>query len=102
MGRLPLSVGDVVMGFSGAGYNDYFGAFCTGRLSTDLLGQMTSVKLLNAGESAYAPEAPRWGDYSHTTLDPNNVLAIWTIQQYARTPGGEWQTSITGIMPIKP
>ena len=87
------------MAFSGAGHNDYFGAFFAGRLAGDPPSQMTSVKVLHAGESDY--RFNRWGDYSHTTLDPNNFLAICTIQQYARTPSGTWRTWIAEMMPLR-
>ena len=69
----------------------------------DPSGQMSAVKLLNAGESVYdAEEGVPWGDYTHTTLDPINTLAMWTIQQYARRPAVEWRTSISEISPVKP
>jgi len=53
------------MGFSGSGYNDYLGAFCAGRISTDPPSQMSIVKTLKSGEAAYL--CNQWGDYSHTT-----------------------------------
>ena len=92
--------GDVVMGFSGAGPNDYISSFCVGRVSTDAAGFMSAVKTLHQGEAAYS--FIQWGDYSHTTLDPIDSHGIWTIQQYARQPGDAWQTWIGEIVPLTP
>ena len=63
-----------------------------------------SVKTLKAGEGVYSTEEQvmRWGDYTHTTLDPLNSLSIWTIQQYARTPNPNWRSWVGEIMPVKP
>ena len=95
------SAGDMMMGFSGCGNNDYIGAFCAGRLAADPLGQVSPVKLLAPGEDFYDPGVPRWGDYSHTSLDPITGLGFWTIQEYARAPGSAWQTWIGEIIAVK-
>ena len=71
--------GDVVMGFSGSSLNDSIGAFYTGRRG----GQssfVTPPMTLQSGSGTWPSD--RWGDYSHTTLDPNDSLSIWTIQEY--------------------
>ena len=71
------SHGDVVMGFSGSSLVDPIGAFDTGRRG----GQSTFIApvTLQAGSGTYGGA---WGDYSATSLDPNDSLSIWTIQEY--------------------
>jgi hypothetical protein len=48
--------------------------------------------LYTASTSAYNPTdlsgAPinRWGDYSYTSLDPNDDMTMWTIQEFCNAP----------------
>jgi hypothetical protein len=94
------NAGSVLVAFSGSGNNDYIGAFCAGRLTTDPAGWMSPIRTLHVGESAYPFLS--WGDYSHASLDPNDKLGIWTIQQYASSPTGAWRTWIAELVPITP
>jgi hypothetical protein len=45
-------------------------------------GGGTQPRYIKAGEDYFAN--PRWGDYSHTTLDPNDSLSFWTVQEYVK------------------
>ena len=78
------SAGDMAMGFSGSRDTEHIGAFYTGRRANDPRGQMRTVQMIQAGRSYF--DFNRWGDYSYTSLDPNDGLSFWTIQQYAETP----------------
>ncbi|HEX2913163.1 MAG TPA: hypothetical protein VH186_20340 [Chloroflexia bacterium] len=83
--------GHVAMGFSAAGNNSYASAATIGRLAGDSAGtmQMTPV-IYEAGAAAYNPPgdtgasigARRWGDYSYTSLDPDDDMTMWTIQEF--------------------
>ncbi len=62
--------------------------------------------MLKVGEAKYDKEdgdqLNRWGDYSHTVVDPANDLDFWTIQQYAALPSGgfdRWGTWWGKIIP---
>jgi hypothetical protein len=79
--------GHVAMGFSVAGAHAYANAGTTGRLSGDPTGTMQTPVLFTASSTAYNPRGDtgsprRWGDYSYTSLDPNDDMTMWTIQEF--------------------
>jgi hypothetical protein len=88
---------DVAVGFSGSSATEYISGYYTARKSGDASGTMQPVTLLKSGESDYFKTfgridpstglpANRWGDYSSTTVDPNDNVSFWTLQEYAMTP----------------
>ncbi|NOT02018.1 MAG: hypothetical protein HOP29_15495 [Phycisphaerales bacterium] len=93
------SVGGVVMGFSGSNAGTFVNAYYTGRVQSDLAGEMANPVILHAGSAAYNQldnvGRNRWGDYSYTTVDPVDDRTIWTVQEYARTTNiwGTWIAS---------
>ena len=90
MGTIIVSgQGHAAMGFSVAGENEYANAGTAGRLAGDPLGTMGAPILYTSSTSAYNPpddpggtEGRRWGDYSYTSLDPNDDMTLWTIQEF--------------------
>ncbi len=80
--------GHAVVGFNSAGANDYINAGVAGRLTGDTAGTMGAPLLYTNNTSfAYNPasdtSSPRlWGAYSHTSLDPEDDMTMWTIQEY--------------------
>ena len=76
------SIHDVVIGFSGSSCNSYIGAYYSWRKSPPARRWKGPV-LIHAGEDYF--ENSRWGDYSCTSLDPEDGT-IWTVQEYAREP----------------
>jgi hypothetical protein len=81
--------GHAAMGGSVAGLNHYVDAWTTGRLVGDPAGTMQTVYEYTASASAYNPPSNpggtsgrRWGDYSFTSVDPNDDMTMWTIQEY--------------------
>jgi hypothetical protein len=94
-------LGEVVIGFSGSGPNDYPSAYAVaGSLNGDVL-QFGDPMLLKAG---VAPETipagdvtqARFGDYSTTTFDPTDPNHFWTIQEWTSASG--WSTEISEII----
>ena len=78
--------GDFVIGFSGSGIYDYVSAFYAGRRNG---GAPSQPVRFFAGkdwcdDNGDGVHLMRWGDYSHTSLDPDG-LTIWSIQEYAET-----------------
>ena len=63
---------------------------------------MGSVALLKAGQAAYqqldGSGRNRWGDYSYTSLDPNDDMTMWTIQEYATSTSNIWGTWISQLI----
>jgi len=77
--------GHMAMGTSYAGANDFAGISTSGRLRTDALGATRAATLALVSSTAYnlqAEDGQRWGDYSHTVVDPNDDQTLWTFQEY--------------------
>jgi VCBS repeat-containing protein len=101
------SLGQVLIGFSGSGPNDYPSAYAVaGTLVGDHL-QLGDPMLLKAGDGPYLGTegeaglpAVRWGDYSATTVDPVNPSHFWTFEDWAADNGSggiQWSTEISEI-----
>src|SRR5260370_17208543 len=72
-------LGEVVIGFSGSGPNDYPSAYAVaGSLNGDVL-QFGDPMLLKAGVAPADLNNGRFGDYSATTYDPADPSHFWTI-----------------------
>jgi hypothetical protein len=82
--------GHIAMGFSTAGTNERINGGTVGRLVTDAAGTMQTPVLYTSSSTAYNPASDpgdatygrRWGDYSYTSVDPNDDMTMWTIQEY--------------------
>ncbi len=82
--------GNVVVGFTSAGANQYLSASYTYRLNNDPPTSFRPVINYELSNSAYnlpwenyqSRGCRRWGDYSFTSLDPSDDMTIWTIQEY--------------------
>ena len=100
--------GHMVMGFSGSSANEYVSTYYWGRLNNGTPSaapvRYFAGKDWLDGPQGNPPPPFRWGDYSHTTLDPDG-LTIWTIQEYAETRygfPGSWNAFGTRIAAITP
>lgn len=89
-GYASLSVNknnDVLLGFSEFESDDYADAGYTFRLGSDAAGTMRDPVIYKEGEDYYSKTFSgtrnRWGDYSHTVVDPVNDRDLWTMQEYA-------------------
>jgi hypothetical protein len=79
--------GHASFGFSTAGTPFHIDCATAGRLSTDPLGTLSPPTLYTASTTAYNPTINgnpinRWGDYSFTSVDPNDDMTMWTIQEF--------------------
>src|SRR5205823_8360887 len=80
--------GHAAFGFSSAGPAFRINAATTGRLATDALGTVNAPRLLAASSTSYNPgdgNPHRWGDYSFTSVDPDDDMTMWTIQEFCDT-----------------
>ncbi|HEX6622176.1 MAG TPA: lamin tail domain-containing protein, partial [Pyrinomonadaceae bacterium] len=79
---------DILLGFSEFESDDYVDAGYTFRLGTDAAGTMRDPVIYKEGEDYYqktfSGTRNRWGDYSHTVVDPVNDRDLWTVQEYAQ------------------
>jgi hypothetical protein len=95
------SFGDVLIGFNRSGLDEFVSSY---GVVGDTLGGITTFGdpiLLQAGQANYFQDfgvgRNRWGDYSATTLDPNDPLRFWTIQEWVSSPN-IWSTQITELI----
>ncbi|MEA2743114.1 MAG: hypothetical protein QOG25_1485 [Acetobacteraceae bacterium] len=89
-------LGDVVIGFSGSGPNDFPSAYAVaGTLNGDVL-QFGDPMLLKAGVAPVDQFNGRFGDYSATTYDPTDPSHFWTTQEWTSASG--WSTEISEII----
>jgi len=79
---------DVLLGFSQCSSTQFASAGYTYKDHTDAAGTMRDPVIFKAGEDCYSKDFStgrnRWGDYSHTMVDPSNDCSFWTIQEYAK------------------
>jgi hypothetical protein len=88
MGSVAMSgQGHMALGCSYASVNDWAGVAVAGRLASDTLGATQAPTIAQLGLGAYTlldgASRNRWGDYSLTTVDPQDDMTMWTIQEYA-------------------
>lgn len=88
-------LGQVVIGFSGSGPEQYVGSYAVAGLLTDDGIQFGDPILLKAGSAPYTMF--RWGDYSATTFDPEDPSHFWTIQELP-LENNIWTTQITELV----
>ncbi|MGZ4256367.1 MAG: hypothetical protein ACXVRE_01200 [Gaiellaceae bacterium] len=93
--------GDIALGYSASGPNDYPSVRYTGRAAGDTLGQMTQTE--QVGYTGTGPQTEvegRWGDYSDLTVDPTDDCTFWYTQEYLATDTvvlGTWRTRIVSF-----
>jgi hypothetical protein len=92
--------GHAAFGYSTAGTPFRIDAATNGRLSGDTLGTSGAVNIYTASSTAYNPPSDpgpprRWGDYSYTSLDPQDDMTMWTIQEFCNA------TNTYGVRAVK-
>ena len=102
---------DVLVGFSQMSSAQFASAGYAYHDHNDGAGVMRDPVISKAGEDCYSKDFAsgrnRWGDYSHTMVDPTGDRNFWTIQEYARAQaapsvGGstsKWGTRWTKVNP---
>jgi hypothetical protein len=92
--------GHVVIGFSGSGPSQFVSAYAVEGFTTAGVTTFGDPILLKAGVSDYEIRdgigRNRWGDYSATTLDPDDPYTFWTIQEWV-SGTNIWSTQITEL-----
>jgi hypothetical protein len=83
---------DVLLGFTRFSADTYPSAAYALHANTDAAGSFRAPVIYKAGQSA---GSDRWGDYSHTVVDPANNLDFWTVQEYQAASGwGTWWATV--------
>jgi hypothetical protein len=93
--------GDIAVGFSASGPNDYPSVRYTGRNAGDPLGQLTQAEqVAYTGTGPQTEAEGRWGDYSDLTVDPADDCTFWYTQEYLGEDLfviGTWRTRIVSF-----
>ena len=81
--------GHSALGFSTAGTPFRVNAATNGRLVGDVPGTLSLPTFFTNSSTSYNPaqdpggsSGRRWGDYSFTSLDPNDDMTMWTVQEF--------------------
>lgn len=94
---------DVLIGYARFSANQHPSGNYSFRAGTDAPNTLQGDTVLKAGETSYFKDygsgRNRWGDYSHTMVDPVNDVDLWTIQEYAASPANTWGTWWGKIVP---
>jgi hypothetical protein len=82
------SSNDMVLGFSQFSSTTFASAGYAYRDHVDALGTIRDPVVFKAGQDCYNKDfnsgRNRWGDFSHTMVDPTGDCGLWTIQEYAK------------------
>ena len=101
------SANDVVIGFSfsSSSHNPsagYFSGSTTGGVTSFQTNPFAVPAFGSAGyERIDSNGRNRWGDYSHTVVDPSDDTTFWTFQEFASSED-VWATRVTEIRPRSP
>lgn len=92
--------GTVVIGCNGCSANSFISSYAFVGETVNETTTFDGPRLLQAGTANYHDSdfggISRWGDYSATSVDPNDPSRFWTIQMCASAPS-VWFTQITEI-----
>jgi len=92
--------GNLYTAFSGSSSNTYPSAYAGMQLFGNA-NVLTNLSMTRAGDSPYTISPPRWGDYSGSAVDPDDVSA-WLGAEYATSfiiIGPMWGTEIAHVHP---
>jgi hypothetical protein len=106
--------GHAALGCSIAGTNERINGFTTGRLVGDALGSLrdgpggATLPGYTNSTTAYNPMSDpggtagrRWGDYSFTSLDPNDDMTMWTAQEFCDA-ANSWGVRVVQLLAPPP
>jgi hypothetical protein len=102
MGSIAMDkLGDIALGYSVSSSTMSPSIRYTGRLVTDLLGEMESeIDVLSAAgiTSASQGNTFHWADYSSMAIDPTDDCTFWyTTEYHPTTSGNNWGTRIVSF-----
>ncbi|MBU0640844.1 MAG: hypothetical protein KKB50_18415 [Planctomycetes bacterium] len=94
------AAGTMLMGFCRSGVNEYASIYYAFREAGDPAGDISSPKLMMAGERYYTGEGGspvRWGDYSGTVIDTDDVT-FWHYNEFPNPDNSAgWRTRVGHI-----
>ena len=100
MGSIAMNGhGDIALGYSLSGKNDYPSIYVTGQTAAySGTGIMNVAETLMHAGGGSQEGANRWGDYSMMSVDPRDDRSFWYTQEYyAETGAFDFNTRIAGF-----
>jgi hypothetical protein len=86
--------GNIGIGYSFGGKNEFPGQRFAGRHFGDPLGQLTLNEIILANGEAPQTNTLRWEDYTQTAIDPSDDETIWYVGDYLKKGGKNYSTKI--------
>ena len=86
--------GNIAIGYSFGGENDFTGQRFAGRLSIDPIGVLTFREAILAKGEASQINTLRWMDYAQTAIDPSDDMTIWYVGDYLKKGATDYTTRI--------
>jgi hypothetical protein len=77
--------GHMALGASVAGATEFAEIATSGRLASDPAGTLRAPTTAQTSATSYNVQdstPQRWGDYSYVSVDPNDDMTMWTVQEY--------------------
>jgi hypothetical protein len=93
--------GAMILGCSQCNSAGYPNAAYALRYKNDAAGTIRSPVVYTASTSVYSVGNMRWGDYSVSSLDPEDNMTFWTIQEYSSAPN-IWATRVASVLSAPP
>ena len=102
MGSIAMDKqGNIALGFSASGVNDFPSLRYTGHAAGGAPGQMTEAEqVIYTGQGPQTEVEGRWGDYSALSVDPTDDCTFWYTTEYLTSDLvviGSWGTRIASF-----
>jgi hypothetical protein len=86
--------GNIGIGYSFGGPNDFAGQRFAARRAGDPLGQLTLAESVLVNGEASQTSTLRWEDYTQTAMDPDDDCTIWYVGDYLKKDASSYSTRI--------
>lgn len=86
--------GNIGIGYSYGGKNDFPGQRFSGRHFGDPLGKLTLKEIVLVNGEAAQTNTLRWQDYTQTAIDPSDDETIWYVGDYLKKGAKNYSTRI--------
>lgn len=87
-------LGNIGIGYSLGGPNDFTGQRFAGRRPTDPPGHLGLAEVVLANGEAAQTNTLRWEDYTQTAVDPSDDCTIWYVGDYVKAGASAFSTRI--------
>lgn len=96
--------GHMALACSAASANEFAEIVAAGRFATDTLGTIRAPTVVQTSTTPYdvgSQNPRRWGDYSIVSVDPNDDMTFWTVQEYCNATNS-WGVRVIQLLAPPP